>query len=170
MEKFYIVTDKSDVKQDYLDYKQNLKDVNEVVKVVMDANGIEAKEYCIDNYDFAIVGTQADLNKYLSQFRKDAFVGHPCFFKKTSTVYKQVFEALKLKNLKVLHKPMIQFQFHGYGQSRSRLLDIDDIVYASFESEYDFKTPKGFQEIKASEFFKIIEDYNAKIEKEATHE
>jgi hypothetical protein len=53
--------------------------------------------------------------------------------------------------------------------SRSRLFAIDNVVYASYESERDFNNPEGFQEIAGREFYRIIEDYNNKIKSKTSN-
>lgn len=159
MEKFYIVTKKSLIYKAYFRWQQNVKDVNVIVKDVMDRYGIEAREYCIgtnENY-FIIYPTEHDIETYRSQMKKDSFVKSPSSFKKTSPIFKELFKLLKDADLKVLHKPAIQWEFTCCGKSRSRLFDIGGVLYASYDYDGEFDNPKGFQEIKANEFYKIIE-------------
>ena len=40
---------------------------------------------------------------------------------------------------------------------------IDDVLYASLRADCDFENLDGFEEIKASDFFKIIEDYEESL-------
>ncbi|MEY8352507.1 hypothetical protein AALB39_04030 [Lachnospiraceae bacterium 54-53] len=160
MEKFYIVTDESEYRKAYLDYQQNSKDVNEIVKDFMINNEIETHEYAIgmrENY-FAIVPTQKDYDVYGKQLKKDSRVGVLSSFKKNSSIFKELFKILEEKNMEVLHRPFIQFAFPCFGRGRSRIFEHKGIVYASYEHETDFENPKGFQEIKASDFYKVVEE------------
>ncbi len=136
------------------------KDVNEIVKDFMINNEIETHEYAIgmrENY-FAIVPTQKDYDMFNQQMKKDSRVNTLSSFKKNSTIFKDLFKILEDKDMKVLHKPFIQFAFPCCGRSRSRIFEHNGVVYASYEHETDFENPKGFQEIKASEFYKVVED------------
>ena len=45
-----------------------------------------------------------------------------------------------------------------YGRHRTRLFEHKGILYGSMESDYDFEIPEEFEEIKASEFYKVIEE------------
>jgi len=60
---------------------------------------------------------------------------------------------------------MLMLYFNVYGSTSSRLFAIGDKVYCSFKSEYNFTNPEGFIELKASEFFKIVEDENERRKK-----
>lgn len=158
MEKFYIVTDKSEYRKMYLDYQQNRKEVNEIVNSFMEGHGIEANEYAIGMRYFMIKPTQNDFDRLSTQMKKDSYVNVLSSFKKNSQIFKELFKILENKNMKILHRVMIQFAFPCCGKSRSRLFEYNGEVYASYEHESDFKNPDGLQEIKASEFYKIIEE------------
>lgn len=160
MEKFYIVTDDSEYRKAYLDYQQNSKEVNDIVRDFMISNDIETHEYAIgmrENH-FEIVPTQKDFDTFGKQMKKDSRANVLSSFKKNSAIFKDLFKILEDKNMKVLHRPFIQFAFPCCGKSRSRLFELNGEVYASYEHESDFENPKGFKEIKASEFYKIVEE------------
>ncbi|WFR64172.1 hypothetical protein P9222_08345 [Paenibacillus amylolyticus] len=61
----------------------------------------------------------------------------------------------------MLRKPYVPFYFRGFGggRIRSRLFEIDGTVYCSLDP-FEGDPPEGFVEMKASEFFKVIEDQN----------
>lgn len=159
MEKFYIVTEESYIHREYFQWRQNAKDVNVIVKEIMEQNGMETHKYCIGTNEdyFMIFPTENDLEKFKKQMKKDSGVNVASSFKKTSSVFKEVFKRLAEINLKVLHEPMVQWEFPCCGKSRSRLFDIDGVLYASYEHIGEFSNPKGFKEISGSEFYKILE-------------
>lgn len=83
-------------------------------------------------------------------------------FKKNSSIAK----AWKALNVKIIHKPCVAYNFLKgcIGKSRERLFNVDDKVYCSVEPQWDMEveTPKGFIEMKQSEFYKMIEIYKEK--------
>lgn len=160
MEKFFIVTNESPLRQEYLDYKLNRNSVNEFVKEFMPRHGIESKEYAASPDYFYIVPTKADevnlsamLSKYsdnqgLVAFRKNSIVGRAWISERSEI-------GLELKR-----EPFIPFFFNClYGKSRNRIFEIDGTVYLHFEADGKINTPIGFQEILGSEFYRVIEQY-----------
>ncbi|WP_101698525.1 hypothetical protein [Clostridium minihomine] len=157
-EKFFIVTEESPHRQEYLDYKANCAEVNELVKRFMIQSGIESTEYCAENTVFLICATKEDKLKFGNQLNENGYQNGLYAFKKNSTVNKTWVSLLKSKGLEVKHKPFVAFFFDGhYGKTRSRIFEIKGTVYLSFESEYEIKIPKGFREIPGSKFYKAIE-------------
>ena len=56
------------------------------------------------------------------------------------------------------HKPYVPFYFTiGCFKCGWRLFDLDNVIYCTFSSEGDFNVPEGLTEIKASEFYSIME-------------
>ncbi len=162
MEKFYVVTDESSLKKDYLDYKKNDEMVREHIKNFMIDNGILTKEYAPTDESLYIIPTKEDINTFDTVLCKADKNGLRQF-KKGSKIGKAWIKSLKEKDLTILHKPFVAFYFDNcYGKHRTRLFDINGVVYTSMNlteyDEYDFGTPQGMKEIKASEFYKIIEN------------
>lgn len=54
---------------------------------------------------------------------------------------------------------IVPFYFKNpVGRSQTRLFDQDDKLYVQYSTEYEVEdTPKGFIPIKASEFYKVME-------------
>lgn len=60
---------------------------------------------------------------------------------------------------KVVYRPYLPLYFDVLeGKCSVRLFKKNDIIYCSFSTDKDFKTPSGLKEIKGSEFYKAIED------------
>lgn len=159
MERCFTISKGTDLYEAYKKYEDNVEVNNEIIKKFMNDNGIETELYCPISKDiFAIVPTDADkekFGKYLTQ--KDW--GHGLrAFNKSCKVSK---EYAKL-NLTIVHKPFIG-QHVSFFSARTRLFMLNGILYATLDSkEITPKTdfPKGWQEIKRSEFYKILEDNN----------
>lgn len=158
MEKFYIVTEKSPVYKQFKDYRENRKLVNDHYGSFKENHGIEATEYNVDNESIYIVPTNNDIVKFekvLKQPLSNGLMG----FKKNSKVGKDWVSSLKETGLKILHRPMLGFVFRVHGTHRTRLFEHKGWVYCSCDCDCgDWETPEGMQEIKASEFYKVIEE------------
>lgn len=160
MEKYFIVTDENKLKKDYTEYIKNTIDINKIVKEFMKTQEIETKGYCPRNKYLFITPTAKDEETFKTQLCKSVLDDGLRRFKKNSEVNKAWVETLTLNNIKVVDKPFIPFYFKKVlGSVRSRLFEINGNVYCSLEHPEDFETPKGMEEMKASEFFKIIEDF-----------
>lgn len=161
MEKYYTVTPGSQVHNEYLEYIAMSDKVNEAFKAFAEEQGIETKEYLPSTENLYICNpTENDKEKFGKYFKKS----EPGFFKKYSVPAKTWIAICRSLNLKSPRKPCLPFYFHAYGKTRCRLFMLNDVLYSNFESEYDFKNPEGFEEIKASEFFKVIEDYKESMD------
>lgn len=165
MEKFYIAEEGSKLRDNYLRYLKNQEEVNEIIKKFFKTHGITTNEYYANNSYLHIVATEEDKKKFEKQLckPKDGLYR----FRANSKINKAWMETLKQHNIKVLSRPMVPFCFDKCwgGRSSSRLFEIDGVVYCSFDASWEFTPKDKLQEIKASEFFKMIEDYNEKLER-----
>lgn len=156
MEKYFEVTSESALWDEYNKYEEAFY-----------INRKKAEEFCVSHNigdNFGYLESMLFL-KYPSNEDKEKFKGQLCSkssedgyvaFKKNSKIGKD----WKNKGFKVLYRPFVGSYFQDcLGRTSSRIFKIGDKVYCSFKNEYDtMETPKGFNEMKASEFFKIIED------------
>ena len=164
MEKFFIVTEESRLNNEYWEYQKNIKDVNEHVKKFMELHEIEAQEYYASQDKFYIVPTSKDLEKFNKNLSKP-LENELRAFKGNSLIAKEWKRYLESNNVTILYKPYVGTYFRGFGRHKYRLFHIDDILYCTYECDYDFSSPSGFAEIKASEFYKAVEEHNEKIRK-----
>lgn len=155
IEKYYIVTPSSPIHKEYMDYKVMSKKVNTAFVEFAKEQGFETHEYYQSAQILHICPTDSDSDKFGKYFKKDA----PGLFKKNSPPAKAWVNKCQVLGLKTPYKTNLGFEFRVFGRSSSRLFMINDILYASLSTECDFKNIDGLEEIKASEFFKVIEDY-----------
>jgi hypothetical protein len=159
MEKFFIISNDTDLAKDYLEYKNNRKIVHEHVNSFMEKYEIKSQGYNAGNETFYIDPTKEDIEKYDKILGKEVDNGlRP--FKKSSKIHKEWIKSLKDNDIKVKHKPHIAWYFKDFvgGRYSSKLFDIDGVVYCSFRWDGNVDCPEGFIELKASEFWKIVED------------
>jgi hypothetical protein len=160
-EKFFIVTEAANMHKDYFTWKANAGYVRSLVNAFFKEQGIEAEEYHVTNDDLMIVPTAADIERF-NNVLGVKFQNGLRKFNKSSKVTKAWKKKLSEASLQVLRKPQPIFYFRtNSGRYTSRLFDIDGILYCSI-SNTKGDIPEGLDEIKTSEFFKVIEDYEAK--------
>lgn len=159
MENYYQVTEQSPLYKEYMDYSENDKIIRQIAHEFLTNNKIDAKQYVATENTFYIIPDGNDLNNFGKILNKEIESGLRAF-KAKSKIGKAWVEVLKENNVKPLHKPWLMSYFNVYGKTSSRLFAIENKVYCSFKSEYNFDNPEGFIELKASEFFRIIEEEN----------
>lgn len=158
MEKYYTVTEECQLHKEWFDFKENTSQIRELFKKFTESVGIESSEYYVTDEEIYIIPTKKDEETFGSVLCAPINDGLRKF-RTTSKVGKAWVKALKDVDLKVFHKPMVilYFRSFGGGRYRSRIFDHNDKLYCSI-SPADGEAPKGFVEMKASEFFKIIEE------------
>lgn len=161
MEKYYEVTEAHNLHGDYFRWIENSNVTNEIVKEFMAAHEIEARKYYAANDALYIVATDKDKENFKSSLTKNHSNGL-YKLKGNSKINKQWLKLLKSKNHKILQRPNVIFYMplSQGGRFSSRLFDQDGRLYCSFDPAPE-TTPEGFIEMKASEFFKIIEEDGA---------
>lgn len=155
MEKYYIVTPDSSVHKEYISYKERSEKVNSAFVEFAEEQGFETHEYYQSVQYLHICPTDRDTEKFGKYFKKDS----QGLFKKNAPPAKAWVSKCQSLELESPSKPHLGFEFRIYGRSRSRLFMLNGAMYASFGADCDFKDPVGFKEIKASEFFKVIEEH-----------
>lgn len=158
MDKFYIITDECNYKNDYLEYKKNLVVINEAVKEFFNTNNIDTKEYYVDSNNLYIVPTNKDLETYDKMLNKPVQQGLRAF-KKNSKMYKSFYKKIKDENIKILSMPSIWMYMSGmYGHMRTTTSLVEETMYLKLSIDYEREVnEKGFKEIKASEYYLATE-------------
>lgn len=163
MEKFYIVDADSELGANYLKYKSDSALLYNTYLDFAKENGIASDGVYLTAQRLWIKPTKEDKEKFSSEF----MMYEEGQFKKTSQLCKKWIELCAKKGIKGLAKPNPLFYFNTKDilcyKYRSRLFDLDDKIYCSFEMDNDFIAPDGLTEIKASEFYKIMEQHNIQM-------
>lgn len=163
MEKYFKVKKENHIYNDYFKWWNNLDNVKRKWEQFRKLEGIEATQF-VPRQELYIVPTEVDLINFGRFLCKDIFPGGLRKFKKTSSVQKD-WERFCKNNLELIDKPILFYDFPVMGKTKTKLFHYKDEVYCSIDNEYineNFKIPEGYEEIKASEFYKIVE----KIEEE----
>lgn len=161
MEKFYIVTPESPVHKDYQAYKEMSEKINAAFKEFAKENDIDTPEYYQRTDRLHICPTGKDKERFERFFQKTI----PGCFKKNSQLSKRWLQRCVDRELETPRRPNLGMYFRFFGKCSSRILMINNILYASFESDDKFQPAAGFVEIKASEFYGAIEEYKESLSK-----
>lgn len=155
MERFFIVNNK-DLADKVKHYEYMRNSINETFREFAQENGIETVGYYQVVDQLMINPTDGDKAKFGTQMKVDERT-----FKKNSVMNKKWVALCKEKGLTNPDKPSWELAslIGGHTRFRSRLFSIDEVVYGSFEVDCTFELPaEHFTELKASEFFKIVEE------------
>lgn len=159
MEKYYLVTDESSLRKNYLDFLENEKIVKEFTDRFFKKHNISSNSYYPTSTYLHIIPTKEDEEKFGKQLCKKSNNGLKAF-KKNSLINKDWLNCARTENIEFKIRPHLSWYFGNiFGGCSFRLFEIDGNVYCSYSCSYDFKNPTGFLEMKASEFFKLIEEY-----------
>lgn len=158
MKKYYVVDKDSEIAKSYSAWKKEQYEINTAFKEIAKECGIETKEYypLIDR--LWIVPTKKDREKFKDEMKKSC-LGE---FKKSSPTSKVWVEKCKEKDIKDLSRPHLMFYFSVTGRCYEGMIEVKGTFYATYESENDFECyNEAFKEIKASEYYKALEDAGA---------
>ena len=157
MEQYFEITKESSHYKEYFDYLEADEACEKSVKSFLDENGIHTDYYAVFREALYIDDNPDNREKYGNQLMKHSVDGVVAF-KKSSKIGR----AWNELSIKGAYEPHVSFFFSDSSRSsRTRLFHVGEKLYCSIdclERSTKVNTPQGFIEMKASEFFKIIED------------
>lgn len=159
MEIYCKVKKDNPVYKQYFDWWNNLDIVKRRWEQFRKLVGIESTQFA-PNINLCIIPTENDLIKFGRFFTKEELNRGVRRFKATSMIQKDWERFCNCNDVKFIQKPIISFDFHLIGNTKIRLFHYQDEIYCSLDNENmdkDYKIPEGYEKIKASEFYKIIE-------------
>lgn len=161
MEKFFIVKKDSQLHTDYFSYLEDRKKVGAAFNELREQFGIETHEFYPFKNSLVIVPTENDVEKFINLMKKTSR-GE---FKKTSEQHKAWVE--KVKDIERMGSPKLMFYFPLLGKRWSeRLFEYNGKVYCSIDADVDFEAPDFVTEIKGSEFYKVIEEFEERVKRD----
>lgn len=157
MERFFKVKEENPIYGEYFKWWNNVEPTKAKWKEFKKMVGIEASEFA-PYPNLYIVPTENDLINFGRYLNKEVYNNGLRKFKKTSTIQKDWDKFVK-NNIKLIPKPNIAFDFCFPGKTTTRLFHYENTVYCSVivENNDDYDVPQGYEEIKGSEFYKIVE-------------
>lgn len=163
MEKYFEVKRDSDFYKKYFDFLDMSDKVNELFKQFVKENNIETKQYYQNTERLSIIPTEKDKIAFKGMFVQNSNTA----FKKTTPICKSWVSLCKEHGLKTPRKPNLLWDSScklGSYSVGSRLFHIGEKLYGSIDNKCDanIKLTDDFVEMKASEFYKIIEESEEK--------
>lgn len=153
MKIYFKVNEESKLYKDFFDYCEDKKKVLAAFRTIKEKHGIEATGLYPHKEVLIIDPTENDAVKFASQMKKS----DKRQFKKNSPIAKEWCSLVA--DLEHMEKPRMWNYLRIYGGRWSeRLFEIGTTLYGSLECEGGFEIPDFLQEIKASEFYKAIEE------------
>lgn len=153
MERYMEIRKGCQLYKDYFEWDKNLKEANNLFGSIKEKYGIESVEYYLLKNGFKIIPTENDNKKFASMLKKTSY-GE---FKKNTDISKEWINGVK--KIGIIEKPQLFYYLDLLGYKwRERLFHIRDKLYCSIESDGEVSVPRFALEMKASEFYKIIEE------------
>lgn len=153
MDKYFKIKTDCTLYKDYFAHKEDEPKIVSAFKAVCEKFGIETKEFYMKKNIFWIVPTANDREKFSGIMKKSNY-GE---FKKNSEVSKMWVDLVK--DIEHFEKPKLFYYFDLLGYRwKERLFHIGEKLYCSIESDGEVLTPEFATEMKASDFYKVIED------------
>lgn len=153
MNKYFEIKTDCVLYKDYFAHEEDEPKIVSAFKAVCEKFGIETKEFYMRKNIFWIVPTANDREKFSGIMKKSNY-GE---FKKNSEVSKMWLDLVK--DIEHFEKPKLFYYFDLLGHRwKERLFHIGEKLYCSIESDGEVSTPKFATEMKASDFYKVIED------------
>lgn len=164
MDKFFEIKPDCKLYKEYFVWQEDIHKMNEAFERIRQEFGIETTQYYASKDCLQILPTKSDRQKFSNMLKKTS----DGEFKKNSAPSK-MWRSLT-EDVKHFRKPWLLMYFaihcNKWGE---RLFHIGDKLYCSIDCEVEVPTPDFAIEMKASEFFKIIEDAEEKEENDETN-
>lgn len=157
MDKYFEIKPESALYKEYFAHEKAGEKIVAAFNQVREKFGIETTTFYLKKDRFHIVATDKDMEKFSGMMKK----GNVGELRKNSTPSKMWVESVK--DIAHFERPELMFYFPLIGHRwKERLFHIEDKLYCSIESDGEVSTPEFAVEMKASEFYKIIEDAEEK--------
>lgn len=152
MDKYFEIKSDCALYKAYFAHKEDEPKIVSALKAVCEKFGVETKEFYIKKDRFWIVPTTGDREKFAGMMKKT----NDGEFKKNSEVSKMWFGLVK--DIEHFEEPELLFYFDLIGHTwKEVLFHSGEKLYCSIESDKEVLTPDFAIEMKASEFYRIIE-------------
>ena len=164
MEKFYIVSEASSIYKAQKEHEAFVKKICEVFNGFAETYGIETSQFYPSVERLEIAPTDRDREKFGQFFVK--MKGH-CegTFKLLCPMAKDWSDRCEKAGLTkaILSPKLLLGSVFGVNKYSARLFEEGGTLYCTMESDTPFNAPEGFEEIKASDFYKRMEDLGVEI-------
>ena len=159
MDKYFTIKKGSRLYIDYFQWKEDLKIIRELFNELATKYGIEATSFVPRKTQLLIVPTAKDDDNFYKQFTQAYHDNGLRQFKCNSDIGKDWTRLVR--DTAIPYKPNFFLYIGVSGRYHERLFSINDVLYGSLSAECRFELHECMSEIKASEFYKIIEEFES---------
>lgn len=154
MDKYFEIKPDCALYKEYFAHEKAGEKIVAAFNQVREKFGIETTVFYLKKGRFHIAATDKDMEKFSGMMKK----GNVGEFRKNSAPSKMWVELVK--DIAHFERPQLLYYFSCLLGRRwkERLFHIGDKLYCSIESDGEVSVPEFAVEMKASEFYKIIED------------
>lgn len=153
MDKYFEIKPDCALYKEYFACEKAKEKIKDAFEQVREKFGIETTVFYLKKDRFWIKATDKDMEKFSRMMKKDS-VGE---FKKNSAPSKMWVELVK--DITHFERPKMIYYVPLIGHRwKERLFHIGEKLYCSIESDGKVSVPEFAVEMKASEFYKVIED------------
>ena len=153
MEKYMEIRKGCQLYKDYFEWVGNWDAIKSLFNGIKEKYGLESEGFYPHKDRFRVVPTENDNKKFDSMLKKTSY-GE---FKKNTDISKEWISGVQ--EIGRIEKPELFYYFDLLGHKwRERLFHIGEKLYCSIESDGEVSVPEFALEMKASEFYKIIEE------------
>lgn len=153
MDKYFEIKPDSALYKEYFAHEKAGEKIKAAFNEVKEKFGIDTTVFFLHKDRFRIAATDKDMEKFSGMMKKDS-AGE---FKKNTAISKMWVELVK--GIVHFEEPRLIYYFPSLGHHwKEQLFHIGDKLYCSIESDGEVSVPEFAVEMKASEFYKVIED------------
>lgn len=161
MEKYYEVTPAANLHNAFVAHENYINTLIGVFGKFAEEHGIETSKFSPSVERLQIVPTAADAEKFDSQLihnKKFCELGTFKILSPMAKAWREACEAAGYSQSVIDPRLLLPGTFNVC-KIRYRLFrEKDGVIYCSVDSEQQFDTPEGFKELKASEFYRRMEE------------
>lgn len=153
MDRYFEIKPDSALYKEYFAHENAGEKIKAAFNEVKEKFGIEATVFFLHKDRFRIAATDKDMEKFSSMMKKDS-AGE---FRKNTVISKMWVDLVK--DIAHFERPKMIYYVPLIGHRwKERLFHVGDKLYCSIESDGEVSVPDFAVEMKASEFYKVIED------------
>lgn len=157
MDKYFEIKPDCALYKEYFAHEKAGEKIKEAFNKVKEKFGIEATVFYLHKDRLRIAATDKDMEKFSGMMKKDS-AGE---FRKNTVISKMWVELAK--DIVHFERPKMIYYVPMIGHRwKERLFHIGEKLYCSIESDGEVTVPDFTVEMKASEFYKVIEDAEEK--------
>lgn len=156
MDKYFEITKGSKLYNDYFKWLEEQENMSKIFGEFASKHGIESTKFIPQKTRLKIIPTEKDKDNFRSEFTLDYGKEGIRQFKCNCEIGKSWKSTVA--DMPISYRPWVFNYTQGVsGHCEQRMFHICDKLYGSFGTDYNFDLPAECIEIKASDFFVILE-------------